>query len=62
MGKKINIIGYSGHSYVCIEIALLNNFIIGYCDLNKKNKNPYNLSYLGKKNMNTSKGIYLYCR
>ena len=36
--KKINIIGYSVHSYVCIEIVLLNDLIIGgYCDLNKKN-------------------------
>ena len=37
MKKKINIIGYSGHAYVCIETALLNNIITGgYCDLNKK--------------------------
>tara|TARA_B100000780_G_scaffold260392_1_gene212080 strand:+ start:220 stop:822 length:603 start_codon:yes stop_codon:yes gene_type:complete len=61
MSNKINIIGYSGHSYVCIEIALLNNFIInGYCDLNKKSKNPYNLSYLGEeKNMNTKQDVFI---
>ena len=61
MNNKINIIGYSGHSYVCIEIALLNNFIInGYCDLNKKSKNPYNLSYLGEeKNMNTKQDVFI---
>lgn len=61
MAKKINIIGYSGHSYVCIEIALLNNFIInGYCDLNKKSKNPYNLSYLGEeKNMYSEQEVFI---
>ena len=38
--KKINIIGYSGHAFVCVEIALLNDIIIsGYCDLYKKNEN-----------------------
>ena len=42
MKKNNNIIGYSIHAYVCIEIALLNDiFIGGYRDLNKKNENPY---------------------
>ena len=44
--KNINIIGYSGHAFVCIEIALPNDLIIdGYSDLNKKNENPYGLNY-----------------
>ncbi len=56
--KEIAIIGYSGHSYVCIEIALLNGFnITGYYDLNKKKLNPFDLDYLGKEeesNLNNS--------
>tara|TARA_B100001063_G_scaffold108838_1_gene101527 strand:- start:3019 stop:3621 length:603 start_codon:yes stop_codon:yes gene_type:complete len=61
MTKKINIIGYSGHSYVCIEIALLNDFIIvGYCDLNNKNENPYELTYLGEeKNINSEQQVFI---
>ena len=51
MHKNINIIGYSGHSYVCIETAILNHKLIGgYYDLNMKNNNPYNIDYLGKEN------------
>ena len=61
MTKKINIIGYSGHSYVCIEVALLNDItIIGYCDLNHKNENPYGLTYLGQeKNMNSKHEVFI---
>ena len=61
MKKKINIIGYSGHAYVCIEIALLNGIIIdGYCDLNKKNENPYELNYLGEEqNMNSEREVFI---
>ena len=45
------IVGYSGHSYVCIEIAQkINIKVKGYCDLNKKKHNPFNLSYLGHEN------------
>jgi sugar O-acyltransferase (sialic acid O-acetyltransferase NeuD family) len=61
MTKKINIIGYSGHAYVCIETALLNDIIIvGYCDLNNKNENPYKLTYLGEeKNMNSEQEVFI---
>lgn len=61
MKKIINIIGYSGHAYVCIEIALLNDIIIGgYCDLNKKNENPYQLNYLGEeKKMNSEQKVFI---
>lgn len=46
--EKINIIGYSGHSYVCIETAKLNNIVAeGYYDIESKINNPYNLKYLG---------------
>jgi sugar O-acyltransferase (sialic acid O-acetyltransferase NeuD family) len=44
------IIGYSGHSYVCIEIAILAGFnIIGYYDIEEKLLNPYNITYLGSE-------------
>lgn len=61
MVKEINIIGYSGHSYVCIETALLNDIaVVGYCDIVKKNKNPYKLIYLGKeKNMNSERKVFI---
>ena len=48
--NEIIIIGYSGHSYVCIENAIKNKIsVIGYCDLNKKKINPYNLQYFGSE-------------
>ena len=48
--KNIILIGYSGHAYVCIENALLNGFeVTGYCDLEMKPLNPYNLPFLGNE-------------
>ena len=42
------IIGYSGHSYGCIEVAIKNGFsIVGYHDIKEDISNPYNLKYLG---------------
>ena len=53
--KSIKIIGYSGHSYVCIDTHLKNSGIVsGYFDIEKKNKNPYNLKYYGKEQEVTS--------
>lgn len=50
MNLSLAIIGYSGHSYVCLDIAKKNKFIIeGYYDLNKKELNPYDLVYLGRE-------------
>lgn len=48
MLDKLKIIGYSGHSFVVIEAALLSNKeILGYFDILEKLNNPYNLTYLG---------------
>lgn len=48
MKNKISIIGYSGHSYACIETALSQDMIVNsYCDLEEKKFNPYNLKFLG---------------
>ena len=45
--KKINIIGYSGHSKVVIESALKIKIIpTGYYDLIEKDSNVFNLKYL----------------
>lgn len=51
MNKEAVIIGYSGHSYVIIDILLCNGYkIIGYCENEYKIKNPYSLNYLGSEN------------
>ena len=49
---------YTGVKYA---IALLNDIIIGgYCDLNKKNKNPYELNYLGEEqNLNSEQEAFI---
>jgi sugar O-acyltransferase (sialic acid O-acetyltransferase NeuD family) len=47
----IEIIGYSGHSYVCIEAAINSGFeIVGYYDIEEKSLNPYQIKYLGSEN------------
>jgi sugar O-acyltransferase (sialic acid O-acetyltransferase NeuD family) len=51
MGKTIEFIGYSGHSFVCIETSILLGFEInGYYDIEEKSVNPYRLKYLGSEN------------
>ena len=48
INKKIVIIGYSGHSFGCIEVAIKQEYsIVGYHDISEKFNNPYNLDYLG---------------
>ena len=48
--NKLIIVGYSGHSYLCIETAINNGTsIVGYCELEKISDNPYNLKFLGKE-------------
>ena len=48
--KKINIIGYSGHSKVVIESALKINIIArGYYELIEKETNIFNLKYLSSE-------------
>tara|TARA_B100000902_G_scaffold377242_1_gene409269 strand:- start:819 stop:1433 length:615 start_codon:yes stop_codon:yes gene_type:complete len=46
--NNLVIIGYSGHSYGCIEVALNQECsIVGYHDVLENMSNPYNLKYLG---------------
>ena len=48
--KPVAVVGYSGHSYVIIDILLnAGKIVTAYCDSEEKVKNPYNLSYLGKE-------------
>ena len=44
------VIGYSGHAYVAIGILKASGKkVIGYCDVEEKKYNPFNLSYLGQE-------------
>jgi len=48
--KPVAIVGYSGHSYVIIDILLnAGRMVTAYCDSERKDKNPYHLNYLGKE-------------
>lgn len=46
--KKVVIIGYSGHAYVVCDIFNSSSHeIIGYCENEEKNVNPYQLTFFG---------------
>ena len=48
--KNFTIVGYSGHSYLCIEAAVsLGLDILGYYDVVEKLVNPYKLQFLGNE-------------
>ena len=59
--NKLIIIGYSGHSYLCIETAINNGTsIVGYCELEKISDNPYNLKFLGKEeNLDVNNQLFI---
>lgn len=47
--NEIVIVGYSGHSYVSIEIIQkMKHRVLSYFDKEPKHNNPYSLKYLGK--------------
>lgn len=49
--KNLYILGYSGHAYVVIDVAMSRDYVIkGYFDFERGSKNPYDLSYLGDEN------------
>ena len=51
MVNKNIIIGYSGHSYVVLDVLdSIGVNCFAYCDLEEKSKNPFFLKYLGKDN------------
>jgi len=48
--SKIIIIGYSGHAFVAVDIFRKNEMnILGYCDIEEKEHNPFGLEYLGSE-------------
>ena len=53
--KPVAVVGYSGHSYVIIDILLnAGRIVTAYCDAEQKEKNPYRLIYLGKESESLS--------
>ena len=52
---EINIIGYSGHSFVCLDTAIKSGLTInGYFEKEKKTYNPFNLKFLGNEKESSS--------
>lgn len=48
---KVILIGYSGHGYVVADAVLSNGrTLVGYCDREEKEYNPFQLKYLGQEN------------
>lgn len=46
--KKLFLLGYSGHAYMVLDVALANNYEVeGYFDKKIAVNDPYGLSYLG---------------
>ena len=58
--KSFDIVGYSGHSHVLIDIAHRNSIKVnGYYDLYKKEINPFKLKYLGNENNIENKNLFI---
>lgn len=63
--KNIYILGYSGHAFVAIEVALANNYtVLGYFDKLEHSQNPFGLVYCGSEDdvgfKNSVKGAYVF--
>jgi sugar O-acyltransferase (sialic acid O-acetyltransferase NeuD family) len=57
---EIKIIGYSGHSYSCVNSALeLGIKVSGYFDRDEKDFNPFKLYYLGSENQIKFDNIFI---
>lgn len=51
MAKEVVIIGYSGHSYVVIDVLkAMGKAVAAYCEKEEKKQNPFNLQYVGDEN------------
>lgn len=56
MSKEVIILGYSGHAYVVIDALISSGYSIkGYCEVEEKGLNPYNIKYLGSEDKIVSK-------
>lgn len=48
MSGQVVIVGYSGHAFVVVDaLQSSGSNIIGYCEEELKNNNPYNIKFLG---------------
>lgn len=48
--KTIYFLGYSGHAYVAIELAISKGYYVkGYFDRQENSDNPYNIQYFGNE-------------
>ncbi len=46
--KNIALIGYSGHAFVICDIfQRMNRTVVGYCEMEEKDYNPYQLQFFG---------------
>ena len=51
LDKPVILIGYSGHGYVLIDVAIENKItLLGYSEKTIVQDNPFNLKYLGSEN------------
>lgn len=49
--KGIILVGFSGHGYAAADcIVSAKRRLVGYCDVEEKNRNPFNIKYLGSEN------------
>jgi len=56
--QTLILIAYSGHAYVCIDVAKEAGYsILGYCDKEVKESNPYALEYLGHEMSDSARKI-----
>lgn len=57
LDKPVVLVGYSGHGYVVGDAAIMSGLKLKYyCDQNKRDKNPYDLDYLGFEGSNEFEG------
>lgn len=58
--RGVVLIGYSGHGLVAADILQLSGFsLIGYCDEEEKQVDPFGLPYLGKERSPSAKEVML---
>ena len=58
--RALHFIGYSGHTYVCIETATKCGFEVqGYFELEEKKFNPYELNYLGHESKVQNEAVFI---
>lgn len=51
LDKPVILVGYSGHGYVLIDVAIENKItLLGYCEKTTVHDNSFNLKYLGSEN------------